>query len=124
MNYPKDQCFINLPQHFLVCITVHKARDLQTLNADTYVTVTLDRKTKQTITVKHSDCPFFNEYFVFEHYCSLADLLRLNVSLVLFNKRGCTKKDVRLGEIVVDLNMVWNLESRFVDLVMFRGYEF
>lgn len=111
MNCPKEQCFTNLPQHFLVCVTVHKAKDLQTLTADTYVTVTLDKKTKQTATFKSSDCPFFNEYFVFEHYCSLTDLLRLNVSLVLFNKRGCTKKDLRLGEIVVDLNMVWSLES-------------
>lgn len=112
MNCPKDQCFVNLPQHFLVCVTVHKAKDLQTLNADTYVTVTLDKKTKHTATFENSDCPYFNEYFVFEYYCNLTELLRLNVSLVLFNKRGCTKKDVRLGEIVVDLNMVWSLESK------------
>ncbi|XP_037045765.1 otoferlin [Bradysia coprophila] len=111
MSCPKDQCFVNLPQHFLVCLTVHKVKDLQTLNADTYVTVTLDKKLKQTATFKNSDCPYFNEYFVFEHYCSLTDLLRLNVSLVVFQKRGCVKKDVRLGEIVVDLNMVWNLEN-------------
>lgn len=111
MNYPKDQCFINLPQHFLICVTIHKAKDLQVLNSDTYVIVTLDKKTKQTATAKNSDCPFFNEYFVFEYYCSLTELLRLNVSLVVFNKRRCTKRDVRLGEIVVDLSMVWNLES-------------
>lgn len=111
MNCPKDTCFANLPQHFLVSITVHKAKDLQVLNADTYVTVTLDKKTKQTATFKNSDCPFFNEYFVFEYYCSLSDLLRLNVSLVLFHKRKCARKDIRLGEIIVDLNMVWSLES-------------
>lgn len=116
MNCPKDQCFINLPQHFLVCLTIHKAKDLQTLNADTYVTVTLDKKTKQTNTFKNSDCPYFNEYFVFEYYCSLTELLRLNVSLVVFNKTGCTKKDVRLGEIVVDLNMIWSLESNWLTL--------
>lgn len=116
MNCPKEQCFINLPQHFLVGLTIHKAKDLQSLNADTYVTVTLDKKTKQTSTFKNSDCPYFNEYFVFEHYCSLAELLRLSVSLVLFNKRGCTKKDVRIGEIVVDLNMVWSLESKRLTL--------
>lgn len=111
MNRPKDQCFINLPQHFLVCVTIHKAKDLKTLNIDTYVTVTLDKKMKQTTTFKNSDCPYYNEYFVFEHYSSLTELLRLNVSIVLFHKRGFTKKDRRLGEIVIDLNMVWSLES-------------
>lgn len=54
-------CFTILQQEFLVCITVHKARNLSVYNADTYVKVTLDKKVKQTKVYQNSENPYFNE---------------------------------------------------------------
>lgn len=108
----QSSCFTN--QHrknFLVCITIHKAKNLSTLNADTYVAITLDGTTKQTATAQNSDCPFFNEYFVFEQTCSVSQLLRLNVSLKLLRKTCCAKKDELIGQVVLDLNTVWTMKG-------------
>lgn len=108
----ESSCFSN--QHrknFLVCITVHKAKNLSTLNADTYVTISLGGTTKRTATVQNTDCPFFNEYFVFEQNCSVSELLRLNVSIRLLKKTCCAKKDMLLGEVVLDLNTVWTMRG-------------
>lgn len=54
-------CFTELAQHFLVCVTIHKARNLSIMNADTFTLVSLEKQQKRTATFKNSDCPYFNE---------------------------------------------------------------
>lgn len=56
-----SSCFKDLPQNFLVCATIHKARDLSVLNSDTFITVCLDKIIKKTATFRNSDSPYFNE---------------------------------------------------------------
>lgn len=106
-----SSCFKELPQNFLVCATIHKARDLSVLNSDTFVAVYLDKILKKTETFRNSDCPYFNEYFVFELFCSLHDILRLNVTLTAYKKTCCAKKNESIGELVIDLTTVWNQPS-------------
>ncbi|CAD7082064.1 unnamed protein product [Hermetia illucens] len=100
-------CFTILQQEFLVCITVHKARNLSVYNADTYVKVTLDKKVKQTKVYQNSENPYFNEYFVFEVFCSLNELLRLTILFQVF-RHNLFRKDVLLGELFLDLATIWN----------------
>lgn len=106
-------CFEDLPQHFLVCVTIHKAKNLSVLDADTYVRIIIDNKSKTTATFNKSDCPYFNEYFVFELYCGMKELLRKNVSLILFKRNCLCARDQYVGEVIVDMNSIWNMKSNF-----------
>lgn len=54
-------CFNKHLRDFLVSITIHKARNLNVLNADTFVIASFNEDSKKTKTFQNSDCPFFNE---------------------------------------------------------------
>lgn len=115
MNTKHSNCLATVehPQDYLVCVTIHKARNVSMFNMDTYVLVTLDKSTKATETAQNTDCPSFNEYFVFELTCSQKEMLRQSISIVLFAKTCCAKKDMHMGEIVIDLRTVWNMKGGF-----------
>ncbi|XP_046868109.1 uncharacterized protein LOC6638750 isoform X4 [Drosophila willistoni] len=67
----------------------------------------MDKMTKSTKTFTNSENPFFNEYFVFEFHCTLTELLRLTILFEL--KKSMTyKKNLIVGELLVDLHSVWN----------------
>lgn len=55
------ECFNRQQKEFLVSISIHKARNLNVFNADTFVAVTFNGDTKKTKTFQCSDCPFYNE---------------------------------------------------------------
>ena len=65
-NNENQQCFIDIPQHYLICITIHKARNLSVFNANTFVEVKLNKFVKTTSIFRNSDSPFFNEVFFFK----------------------------------------------------------
>lgn len=54
-------CFSKHKNSFLVSATIHKARNLNVLNADTFVVISFNEEIKKTKTFQNSDCPFFNE---------------------------------------------------------------
>ncbi|XP_017954999.1 fer-1-like protein 6 [Drosophila navojoa] len=103
---PSD-CFAGAVQDFLICITVHKAAETGVPNGELYVKICLDKMTKNTKTQTNSENPFFNEYFVFEFHCTLAELLRLTVLFEL-KKYKMYKKNANIGELMIDLHSVWN----------------
>lgn len=61
MSEVLSDCFNKYLRDFLVSVTIHKARNLNALNADTLVIVNFNDATKKTKTYQNSDCPFFNE---------------------------------------------------------------
>jgi len=48
-----------------------------------------------------------SQYFVFEFHCTLTELLRLTILFEL-KKHMTYKKNVVVGELLVDLHSVWN----------------
>ncbi|XP_037719293.1 otoferlin isoform X3 [Drosophila subpulchrella] len=106
MNYMED-CFAGAPQEFLICITVHKAVKVGLTSGELYVRISLDKMTKSTKSFPNTENPFFNEYFVFEFHCTLTELLRLTILFEL-KKHMTYKKNVVVGELLVDLHSVWN----------------
>lgn len=54
-------CFNKHQRDFLVTVTIHKARNLNVLNADTFVTVVFNGESRKTKVFQNSDCPFYNE---------------------------------------------------------------
>ncbi|KAH8235116.1 hypothetical protein KR032_008840 [Drosophila birchii] len=106
MNY-MDDCFAGAAQDFLVCITIHKAINVGVTAGDLYVRISMDKMTKSTRSYPNTENPFFNEYFVFEFHCTLAELLRLTI-LFEVKKHMTYKKNVVVSELMVDLHSVWN----------------
>ncbi|KAH8364737.1 hypothetical protein KR084_010757 [Drosophila pseudotakahashii] len=106
MSYMED-CFAGAPQEFLICITVHKAAQVGVTSGDLYVRISLDKMAKSTKSFPNTENPYFNEYFVFEFHCTLTELLRLTILFEL-KKHMTYKKNVVVGELLVDLHSVWN----------------
>ena len=61
MLAPQEECFSNIVQDFLICTTVHKARQIGTFQSGVYVRVTLDKMVRHTRTYENSENPFFNQ---------------------------------------------------------------
>lgn len=61
MSEELSDCFTRHLRDFLISVTIHKARKLTAMNADTSVIVNFNEETKKTKTYQNSDCPFFNE---------------------------------------------------------------
>ena len=59
-------CFNKDRRDFLLSVTIHKARNLSVLNADTLVKLNFNGETKETKVFQNSDCPFFNEVCLFK----------------------------------------------------------
>jgi hypothetical protein len=77
-----NQCFNKHQKNFLVSTTVYKARNLNVLNADTFVAVTFNDETQKTKTFPASDSPYFNEVKLKKN--KVENLLNLNFSSILF----------------------------------------
>ncbi|EDV50618.2 uncharacterized protein Dere_GG15053, isoform C [Drosophila erecta] len=101
MSYMED-CFAGAPQEFLICITVHKAVQVGVTSGELYVRISLDKMTKSTKSFPNTENPFFNEF-----HCTLTELLRLTILFEL-KKHMTYKKNVVVGELLVDLHSVWN----------------
>uniref|UniRef100_A0A1A9WPX1 C2 domain-containing protein n=1 Tax=Glossina brevipalpis TaxID=37001 RepID=A0A1A9WPX1_9MUSC len=107
----QEECFTNIVQDFLICTTVHKARQLGVFQGETLVRITLDKNHKQTKSYANSENPYFNEYFVFETHSTLMELLRLTI-LYEVKKRTTCKKNPTLGELLIDMQSVWTQPNR------------
>ncbi|XP_055604569.1 fer-1-like protein 6 [Uranotaenia lowii] len=104
-------CFEAISQPFLLCVTVHKARHLKLLNEDTFVLVSCNGKHYRTKTFRNSDCPFFNEYFVFEIFTTKKQLFRLNLQLAVVHHRCISRKNQIIGEFTIGLKTIWDNPS-------------
>ncbi|KAG5679282.1 hypothetical protein PVAND_008861 [Polypedilum vanderplanki] len=101
------ECFNKQQKDYLISITVHKAKNLHVFNADTFVEILFNDEIKRTRTYRNSDCPFFNEYFVFEIRTSLENLLRKNIHLAIIQESHFLKRNSIIGELNVNLCTVW-----------------
>ncbi|KNC25719.1 Gram-negative bacteria-binding protein 3, partial [Lucilia cuprina] len=111
MLAPQEECFANIVQDFLICTTIHKARQLGIFQNSIYVRITLDKMIRHTRTYENSENPYFNEYFVFEIKCTLMELLRLTILYEVKKHTSC-KKNPTLGELLIDVQSVWNQPNR------------
>ncbi len=55
-------------QDFQVCITIIEARQLAGLNMDPVVCVAVGDQKKYTSVKESTNCPYYNEYFVFDFH--------------------------------------------------------
>lgn len=57
----QNDCFLSMSQDYLICTTIHKARQLGVFTGETFVRITLDKAHRTTKPYARSENPYYNE---------------------------------------------------------------
>ena len=72
LKHSNDSSIFGAIRHFVVdrqvCITIIEARQLAGLNMDPVVCVSVGDQKKYTSVKESTNCPYYNEYFVFDFH--------------------------------------------------------
>ncbi|CAG4962257.1 unnamed protein product [Parnassius apollo] len=93
---------------YQVCITIIEARQLAGLNIDSVVCVQVGDTRKYTSVKESTNCPFYNEYFVFDFHIPLIMLLDKMITLSVLQSRNILRANKVLGVFKIDVATVWN----------------
>ncbi|XP_074035126.1 ferlin family C2 domain-containing myoferlin misfire isoform X2 [Leptinotarsa decemlineata] len=98
-------------QTFLLTVAILEGRHYAWLNMDSAVIVKIDNKFKCTSVKRKTDCPFYNEYFVFEFYTTFHDMIEKQMSVTVIEPRNIWRKRKILGYITLDIATVWQQKN-------------
>lgn len=110
--------FIKEKRKFLICVKVHKVKNLHILNSDIFIVISFDRKHKKTSVYESSDVPYFSEYFVFGTTCSLNEILEKNIVIRVVERRSLCKRNAIIGELLINLSTIWHAPSKIFILII------
>ncbi|XP_072153878.1 otoferlin [Bemisia tabaci] len=103
-----DECQSLLKaQDFQICITIIEARQLAGLNMDPVVCVQVGDVKKYTSVKESTNCPYYNEYFVFDFHMPAIMLFDKIISLSVLQSRKILRSDKMLGSFKLDVATVW-----------------
>ncbi|XP_073975608.1 otoferlin-like isoform X1 [Rhodnius prolixus] len=94
-------------QDFQVCITIIEARQLAGLNMDPVVCVQVGDSRKYTSVKESTNCPYYNEYFVFDFHMPAVMLFDKIITLSVMQSRNILRTDKMLGSFKLDVATVW-----------------
>ncbi|XP_043277265.1 otoferlin-like [Venturia canescens] len=94
-------------QHYQVCITIIEARQLAGLNMDPVVCVQIGDQRKYTSVKESTNCPYYNEYFVFDFHMPPVMLLDKIIVLSVQQSRNILRANLTLGSFKLDIATVW-----------------
>ncbi|XP_047477393.1 LOW QUALITY PROTEIN: otoferlin-like [Penaeus chinensis] len=95
-------------QDFQVCITIIEARQLAGLNMDPVVCVQVGDQKKYTSVKESTNCPYYNEYFVFDFHMAPAMLFDKIITLTVLQCRNILRSNKVLGSFKLDVATVWS----------------
>ncbi|KAF6025306.1 hypothetical protein EB796_016391 [Bugula neritina] len=81
----------NYPQDFQVSISIIEIRKLQGLNLNPMVEIHVGDVKKKTSSKESTNCPFFDEYFVFDYHLPKQSVLEKIVTFTVFSVATFTK---------------------------------
>ncbi|CAH0716714.1 unnamed protein product, partial [Brenthis ino] len=97
---------------FQVCVTVIEARQLAGLNMDPVVCVQIGDVRKYTSVKESTNCPYYNEYFVFDFHMPPIMLFDKIITLSVLQSRHILRANKLLGNFKLDVATVWNQPDR------------
>ncbi|CAH2035369.1 unnamed protein product, partial [Iphiclides podalirius] len=97
---------------FQVCVTIIEARQLAGLNMDPVVCVQVGDVRKYTSVKESTNCPYYNEYFVFDLHMPPIMLLDQLITVSVLQSRNILRANKLLGSFKVDVATVWNQPGR------------
>ncbi|XP_026674829.1 otoferlin-like isoform X6 [Ceratina calcarata] len=94
-------------QDYQVCVTVIEARQLAGLNMDPVVCVQVGDQRKYTSVKESTNCPYYNEYFVFDFHMPPVMLFDKIITLSVQQSRNLLRANLTLGSFKLDIATVW-----------------
>ncbi|XP_076179649.1 otoferlin isoform X6 [Ptiloglossa arizonensis] len=94
-------------QDYQVCITIIEARQLAGLNMDPVVCVQVGDQRKYTSVKESTNCPYYNEYFVFDFHMPPVMLFDKIIMLSVQQSRNLLRANLTLGSFKLDIATVW-----------------
>ncbi|XP_041526645.1 fer-1-like protein 4 [Microtus oregoni] len=92
-------------QDFQVGVTVLEAQKLVGVNINPYVAVRLGDQRRVTTTQRGTNCPFYNEYFLFEFHKTRLHLQDLLLEITAFHSQTLPFMATRIGTFRMDLGV-------------------
>ncbi|XP_059174098.1 otoferlin-like isoform X2 [Physella acuta] len=101
-------------QDFQVCVTIIEARQLAGLNMDPVVCVQVGDQKKYTSVKESTNCPYYNEYFVFDFHMPPLMLFDKIISLSVQHFRKFLRSGNVVGSFKLDVATVYRqLDHQF-----------
>ncbi|XP_068990051.1 otoferlin isoform X8 [Neodiprion pinetum] len=94
-------------QDYQICVTVIEARQLAGLNMDPTVCVQVGDQRKYTSVKESTNCPYYNEYFVFDFHMPPIMLFDKIITLSVQQSRNLLRPNLTLGSFKLDVATVW-----------------
>ncbi|KAG8190919.1 hypothetical protein JTE90_014400 [Oedothorax gibbosus] len=95
-------------QDFQVCVTIIEARHLAGLNMDPVVCVQVGDQKKYTSVKESTNCPYYNEYFVFDFHMAPMIFFDKIISLTVLHSRNFIRSGKVIGAFKLDVGTVFN----------------
>ncbi|NWV74049.1 FR1L4 protein, partial [Dasyornis broadbenti] len=104
----RDLFAIPTPQNFQVGINIIEAQKLVGVNINPFVVVKVGEEKRHTATQKSTNCPFYNEYFLFD-FCEPRDVLfhRL-IEISVFHSKKIPFLGTCIGTFKMDVGTVYS----------------
>ncbi|XP_055296702.1 otoferlin isoform X2 [Sitodiplosis mosellana] len=98
-------------QDFQVCVTIIEARQLPGLNMDPVVCIQIGDQKKYTSVKESTNCPYYNEYFVFDFHMAPAMLFDKIITLSVLHSRRFLRSGTVVGSFKIDLKTVYDAKD-------------
>ncbi|ESO89647.1 hypothetical protein LOTGIDRAFT_125029, partial [Lottia gigantea] len=102
-----DSISLNKSQDFQVCITIIEARQLAGLNMDPVVCCQVGDNKKYTSVKESTNCPYYNEYFVFDFHLPAVMLFDKIITLTVLHSRNFLRSGTEIGRFKIDVATVY-----------------
>ncbi|XP_066595937.1 otoferlin [Prorops nasuta] len=103
---PRNGCI----RSYQVCVTVLEARHLQQ-NINPMVLVKVGDRKRRTSVRERTDCPLYNEYFVFDLSCTLEEFLATEITIAVYT-RSFPGRFKFYGSALFEMSNVWYQPDR------------
>lgn len=103
-----DPFQLSRAQDFQVGVTVLEAQKLVGVNINPYVAVRVGEQRRVTSTQRGTNCPFYNEYFLFEFHESRLHLQDLLLEITAFHSQTLPFMATRIGTFRMDLGLIFD----------------
>lgn len=98
--------------NFCICVKIIEASDLPHPNISSLACVQVGVSKKYTKSIKHTDKPRFNEYFVFDLQKDFMELLSTVITISLHEPMMAFKVRKLIGSMSMEVSTIWALEGR------------
>ncbi|XP_078397631.1 otoferlin isoform X1 [Cetorhinus maximus] len=96
------------PQDYQVSITIIEARQLVGLNMDPVVCVEIGDDKKYTSMKESTNCPYYNEYFVFDFHLSPDVMFDKIVKLSVIHSKNLLRSGTLVGMFKLDIGTIYS----------------